>query len=429
MMRNTFNFKKILFPCLTILPVLPLTSVSLAGAEAIHDHHAMGHAHHQHGGVQFTGGMAPHQHKAGEWMFGLSYETRDFSGIHFGSQKTTTSALADAGFSMYASSMRMEMAMLHFMYGVTDNITLVIMPHYMRMDMDMLPVSSMGHMGASMPTAMTEGQASMGAMGDSMTDSGSMHNHSTATNGAAMHGTDMHDMGMNSADTMNIARHASAMSGDMSGHGGHGGMAHSMSVSGWSDTVFGAQFKVCDESEYQVYANVNFSAPTGSVTRKQASGAFMPYGMQLGSGTWDFLPGIVITHAIEEQVLVGGRLSARLPLEDRNESGYFLGDTYNAEAWIGASVTEYLAGSVRLMYEKRNRISGHYNGAHNHASPTDFQENYGGEFVDIGLGLHLNPGVAGLQFGAEWVVPVAEHYNGFQIGRDQGVQFNVSLAL
>lgn len=363
-MNNKFNLKNIFWPCVA----LSFSVAALANGGMTHDHAAMGHAHHS-GGVQLTGGLAPHQHQAGEWMFGLSYETRDFSGIHSGSETVTASDLADAGFTRYASTMRMEMAMLHMMFGVTDHVTLMVMPHYMQMEMDMLPTTMMAHMGS-------------GHMGSSHM-----------------------------------------------GHGAHGMMPHTMSVSGWGDTRVGAQFKMCADAKTQVYTNLSLSVPTGSVTRKQAGGVFLPYGMQLGSGTWDVLPGVVMTHAVDHHVLMGGRLGARLPLESQNDSGYSLGDTYHAETWMGVNIAPSVSGSFRLMYEKRNRISGHFNAPHNHASPTDFVVNYGGEFVDLGVGLHVNSGVSGLQLGAEWVVPLAEHYNGFQIGRDQGVQFNVSWAL
>lgn len=364
------NLGKSFSPVVQIMPfvtALTFSNLAIAGSD-IHENHR---GHHHHDAVELSGLLSSHQHQAGEWMFGVSYEQREFSGNYYGSTQINSEVLSAAGFSMYASAMRMDMAMLHIMYAVSNKVTLVLMPHYMKMDMDMMPLADTMH--------------------------GSMHN-ATAS-----------------------------MTNSMMAHSAHGSM-HNMSVSGWSDTVLGATVRLWDEAELLIQANLNVSAPTGSVQQKQGNGQFMPYGMQLGTGTWDALPGITVRQNIGTRLLMGGRLSTRLPLESKNESGFSVGEIYTVESWIGCSLKEAVALSVRLTYEKQHRISGHYNGPHNHASPTDFQRNYGGEFLDFGLGIHVNPRISALRLGLEWIVPVSEHYNGFQLGRDQGVSANVSWA-
>lgn len=390
------NPSKNVLPILLLLPALsPVTSNAAKAAQvqspaALGHYHAHHHGHHHAAGVSLTGRLAPHQHRAGEWMFGVTYKTRDYSGMYSGSTSVTSSDLSAAGFSMTSTTMRMDMTMLHWMYALSDAVTMVVMPHYMQMDMEMKPVTH---------------SASMHAMAGS------------GAQGMPMFATGMQPM------------HSGSMTARMMDHSAHGGGAHDMSVSGWGDTVLGVTARLHEAAGLLVQANLHLSAPTGSVTRKQASGRFLPYGMQLGTGTWDALPALTVTKSLANGDLVGGRISTRLPLESDNKSGFAFGESYTAEAWVGFGLIDKLAASVRLAYEKENPISGHYNGPHNHASPMDFQSNYGGEFVDLGIGLHVNTALAGLQLGLEWIIPVSEHYNGFQLGRDQGIVVDLSWSL
>ncbi|HRB21749.1 MAG TPA: hypothetical protein PLB54_08645, partial [Nitrosomonas sp.] len=52
--------------------------------------------------------------------------------------------------------------------------------------------------------------------------------------------------------------------------------------------------------------------------------------------------------------------------------------------------------------------------------PMDFPQNYGGQFWDIGFGLNAavpRGKFAGNRFGFEWMQPVSNDFNGFQLDR------------
>ncbi|MCK7597838.1 transporter [Microbulbifer sp. CAU 1566] len=325
-----------------------------------------------------AGVMSDHLHKQGEWMVGYRFMRENFSGLYYGSEKVTGAELNAAGYSMQPSSMAMEMQMLDIMYAVSDNLTLMLMPQTMSMDMTM-KMTEGSHMHGDMA------MDGMGAMGE-----------------------------MSTAEEAEPAMHAS----------------HSHGTSGIGDTVIAGLFRLADTSGYKLHTTLGISAPTGDVDLKNADGTFTHYGMQLGSGTWDFMPSITYSGG-RERLSWGAQASARLPMEDKNDSGFRFGERYAATAWSAYRLTNWLSLSSRLSYTKQLDINGHYNGPHNHSSPADLQKNYGGEFVDAAVGANMVPqggALAGVRLGLEWSSRVSGHYNGYQLGRDDGLNMSLSYA-
>ncbi|MBU3656284.1 MAG: transporter [Alphaproteobacteria bacterium] len=75
-----------------------------------------------------------HLHKKGEWMVGYDYERSRTSGYRSGTSKVSNASVM-AAYGEAAVEMDMEMHMVEVMYGITDDLTLMIMPQYMVMDM------------------------------------------------------------------------------------------------------------------------------------------------------------------------------------------------------------------------------------------------------------------------------------------------------
>ncbi|WP_078083689.1 hypothetical protein [Microbulbifer mangrovi] len=313
-----------------------------------------------------AGVMADHLHKQGEWMMGYRYTRQEFSGLFYGSSKATAAAAAADGYSMVPTAMAMEMHMLDIMYAVNDNLTLMLMPQTMSMDMTM---------------AMSGGG----------------------------------DGGM-----------AMEMAADMPMQG-----THSHGTSGIGDTVVSGLFRLSNGPTHKLHGTFGISAPTGDVDKKNSNGSYVHYGMQLGSGTWDLLPAITYNGA-RDRISWGAQGSARLPMEHENKSGFQFGERYAATAWSAYRLQDWVSLSIRLGYTKQHDINGHYNGPHNHASPADLQANYGGEFVDLALGANLvaqRGRLAGVRLGLEWTSSVSAHFNGYQLGRDDGLNLSLSYAL
>ena len=317
--------------------------------------------------------MVDHMHKAGEFMVGYRYAYGDSSGDMLRGTRSVAdheivnSACQPAGLcDMKPIEMKMHMHMLDIMYAPTDWLTLMVMPMWMSMDMTMSPLGA-GH-------------------------------------------------------------------GGMGGHMG----SHSHGTEGLGDTIFGPLIKLSEGPGYHLHTGLMFSAPTGSVDEKgnchghhgSGGSCFTHYMMQLGSGTWDFMPSLTYTGR-SGLLSWGAQASGVLRLEDENESGYQLGDVFQATAWSSYRLSDWFSASVRVLYTKQEEIEGHYNGPHNHSSPPDLQRNYGGRFWDVGFGVNFvvpDGALKGHRLSVEWLEPLRDDVNGYQQERDGTLWVNWSKA-
>ncbi len=226
--------------------------------------------------------MFDHMHAAGGFMVGYryAYTTADGGTLH-GSQAVDDHVIMNKGCSphtcsMKASEMTMKMHMLDIMYAPTNRMTLMVMPMWMSHDMTMVPLRGMGHGGG--------------------------------------HGEEHED-------------------GQEEGHGGqtmHAG-PHSHGAEAFGDTIFGPELKLAEGPGYHLHISPMFSAPTGPVDTKM-NRAFTHYGMQIGSGTWDFMPSITYTGRAD-RLTWGAQVLGIVRMEEENESGYRLGNVVQATGW------------------------------------------------------------------------------------------------
>lgn len=194
---------------------------------------------------------------------------------------------------------------------------------------------------------------------------------------------------------------------------------------GLGDTLMVALLKVFTSPNHHVHAGLGFSAPTGSVEVTldgfdQPDSPLQDYGMQLGSGTWDFRPSLTYTGHTGDWSW-GAQISGIKRLESRNESGYALGDLIQTTAWGSYSFTNWLSTSVRGIYTEQGKIRGAFNRPSAENATVDNPANYGGTFWDIGFGLNLsvpNGAFAGHSFSVEWQQPIADKFNGYQLERE-----------
>ena len=99
--------------------------------------------------------------------------------------------------------------------------------------------------------------------------------------------------------------------------------------------------------------------------------------------------------------------------------------------WGSYRLANWISASVRGLYTEQGKIEGHYNGPHNHSSPPDLKYNYGGTFWDIGFGINTvvpSGRLAGLRLSAEWLQPVEENVNGFQLERNGTLWANTTIS-
>jgi len=324
-----------------------------------HDHHG----HHQHAGHHMPAGiMYGHMlDKAGDFMVGYRFMySRQAGNMLHGSKKApdfdiVNLACSPSKLCTHApDSMDMRMHMLDIMYAPTNWLNVMLMPQFMDMDMNLRELE-----GRPPPVP-----------GD-------------------------HE---------------------------HPGTPHT--TGGVSDTILMSLVKLLDLPGHHLHMGLGVSAPTGDVRLKlrriaRQDGGLIHFDMQLGSGTWDFLPNLTYAGNAGRWYW-GGQLSGTKRMESRNSSGYRLGDMFQATTWGGFHLNDWLSASVRGVYTSRGKIQGDFNTFNSRIGPMDFPRNQGGRFWDLGVGVSASVPrgkFIGNQFAVEWLQPLSDDFNGFQLER------------
>lgn len=352
-----------------------LAALSLPGTA--HAGHAM-HTQHAHGSHAPAGVMFDHVlHQAGDSMVGYRYMYMRQQGdtLQAGGAVNDAAIVQRGcqGEACYVTplNMSMHMHMLDLMYAPTDWLTLMLMPQFVDMNMDFRKL---------------DGSATPGFGSD--------------ISAAVMHADHTHETG------------------------------------GIGDTGMYALFKLFSQDQRQINATLGFSAPTGDVGIKlrdthQVELGYIHYAMQLGSGTWDFKPSITYTDQWDAWSW-GAQINGTKRLASHNASGFAFGDLLQTTAWGSYSLLNWLSASVRGIYTLQGELKGAYNGAYTKIGPMDYSSNYGGRFWDVGFGLSAfvpSGDLQGNRLSFEWIQPVSDDVNGYQLEREGALSATWSLML
>ena len=170
--------------------------------------------------------------------------------------------------------------------------------------------------------------------------------------------------------------------------------------------------------------NVGMSFPTGSIdVMDHAEGdptkAPVPleYFMQLGSGTYDLMPGI--TYLGESGPWSWGAQTIETVRLGKNDRGYRVGDEYRISAWTAYGITDWFAPSLRLDGRWWEDIAGKDKRLNSNPTPEGRADLRGGRRLDLMLGLNFYTprGVLkGTRLMVEGGVPLYQHLDGPQLG-------------
>ncbi|MFZ2168894.1 MAG: hypothetical protein WAW61_04565, partial [Methylococcaceae bacterium] len=210
---------------------------------------------------------------------------------------------------------------------------------------------------------------------------------------------------------------------------------HPHTTGGIGDTGMYAMVKLFDKPGHHIHGTLGVTAPTGDVNIKfrdthRIDIGFQHYGMQLGSGTWDFKPSITYTGKMD-RFSWGAQLNGTVRLADNNESGFAFGDIFQSTAWGSYNLLDWLSASVRGVYTVQGSIRGEYNGTFNPLGPQDYPSSHGGRYWDVGFGLNAYVPTGDLQgnnLSFEWIQPVSDDVNGYQLPRDGALSATWSYA-
>ena len=173
----------------------------------------------------------------------------------------------------------------------------------------------------------------------------------------------------------------------------------------------------------RVHLNVGISAPTGAIDERKADGTtILPYGMQLGSGTWDFLPALTFLGQTDNYswgAQVGGVL--RMGDNDRN---YSLGNRVDIALWGGRKLSDSFSLSAKFDYFSQSEVDGEDKDitAMNKMMSSGYRADHQGrDLSTFGLGLNYycrNGTFKGHRLAVEWETPMSEDVNGLQLETD-----------
>lgn len=196
--------------------------------------------------------------------------------------------------------------------------------------------------------------------------------------------------------------------------------------SGFGDTKLAGLVRLYDRGGHELHLNAGLSLPTGSIdesddvlspmgTRPELR---LPYPMQLGSGTYDLIPGLTYKGA-SGRLGWGAQALGTLRLGE-NDEDYSLGDRVDVTAWGSYRWAPWMSTSLRISGRHIGRIDGRDPkiAAPVQTADPDFQ---GGERVDVSVGVNLagqGGGLAGVRVGMELGVPVYQDLNGPQMAGD-----------
>ena len=195
---------------------------------------------------------------------------------------------------------------------------------------------------------------------------------------------------------------------------------------GFGDFKLTGLYKIMDwGNNNNLILNFGLSFPTGSIDEKDRTpmgpNQQLPYPMQLGSGTWDLLPGVTYNGRVSN-VNWGGQARGVVRLGE-NDRDYTLGDRLNLTAWTAYNINYWLSGSFRLDWAFWGNIEGADPSLNPTVVPTADPERQGGNRLDALIGINfvnqLGPKLLrGQRLAVEFGLPLYQDLNGPQLETD-----------
>lgn len=194
---------------------------------------------------------------------------------------------------------------------------------------------------------------------------------------------------------------------------------------GLGDIKLSALYGLKSWDSNRLHLSFGISLPTGSTTETAIvltpMGTFMkarmPYGMQLGSGTYDLLPGITYSGRTGNTGY-GAQLTGVIRTGKNN--GWRFGNEVALTTWASYQPQPWISLSGRIEAKSVGDISGRDSRMVG-PSPTLDPDNYGGETVTLFAGVNLvaqRGAMRGHRLAAEIGAPVYQDLNGLQLETD-----------
>ena len=199
---------------------------------------------------------------------------------------------------------------------------------------------------------------------------------------------------------------------------------------GLGDIKLGSLYRFEKTDDYELIFNLSLNLPTGSIDEKDSTPMSMGrnlrlgYPMQLGSGTFDVIPGMTFT-GHNENWGYGAQALLNIHL-GRNSEGYSQGDSLKLNTWISRKITKNFSSSLRIELNSWKDYDGHDDeliGRQN-MMPTADADLRAGTRADVHLGLtylFTEGALCGNSIGLEAGMPFYQDIDGPNLETDYTV--------
>ncbi|MGZ3862116.1 MAG: hypothetical protein ACXVPN_11365 [Bacteroidia bacterium] len=200
-------------------------------------------------------------------------------------------------------------------------------------------------------------------------------------------------------------------------------MPTSSQSSGLGDTKLYLLYNVLGDCMHRLVLSGGVSFPTGKINAKgatiQGQNDVLPYNMQLGTGTFNVLPGLVYvgqTYHLNFGAAVSGNIKT-----GANNSNYRWGNEYSFSPWFAYKIRSWMSVSVRAEYYLAERVEGYDAAIHLSSAndPSSNVLNYGMQqraSVYGGINLYApSTCLKGMRLMAEYGLPVYNEMAGLQM--------------
>jgi hypothetical protein len=192
---------------------------------------------------------------------------------------------------------------------------------------------------------------------------------------------------------------------------------------GTGDVRVSALVGVLDTARQRLHLNLGLSAPTGSIDERDdtpmATNARLPYPMQIGSGTWDVLPGLTYLWQTDDWSW-GAQGIGTLRL-GKNQNNYTLGHRFASTGWLSRLLSDEASVSVRLALDTWGNVSGADPTLNLAMVATADPSLRAGTRADFGVGLNLYGRAGSLsdhRLSVEVLAPLYQNLDGPQLETD-----------
>jgi len=211
---------------------------------------------------------------------------------------------------------------------------------------------------------------------------------------------------------------------------------------GFGDTVVSAIYELSEHDGASWLVNLGVSLPTGSIDEEDivppvstTNPSQLPFPMQIGSGTYDLLPGVTYTK-LNSKTSWGAQAKATLRLGS-NDNGYTKGNRIEAQAWHSWLLNENISVSTRVSLQNW----GNYDDLDDQQAlplfnpmvgvntvPTVNPDLRGGSQADFAVGINSAWGHAGHRLSAEIAYPVWHDLDGPQLATVLTISLGYQIA-